>query len=110
MSRELLEWARLKIEKLEEELWVYRMILEVIEKKLKSIESIEPSPEDLDNLDWRKYPSGSGEWIFADRLPRRFLEKLRKTGSLIFGGYTYFYKVLSGGKEVVSRKKTSKQI
>ncbi len=69
---------------------------------------VEPSEEELpgilSDVKWMKYPSGIGEWCFANQLPRKFIEELIKHGSRIVDEYRYTYKKLNSGKEVVSRK------
>lgn len=32
----------------------------------------------MESARWRRYPSGRGEWCFADELPQSFVEKLKK--------------------------------
>ncbi len=105
--KQLLEYLDLKIRKTEEELEYLRIVREFLEYMVDKL-SVEPSEEELpgilSDVKWRRYPSGSSEWCFADQLPRRFIEELIKHGSRIVNGYRYTYKKLTDGREVVSRK------
>jgi len=84
--------------------------LERIERKLDEAldllrRLLEPlSPEELDRLDWKPYPEGEGEWVFADEAPPKLIEALKDRGSVVVGGYRY---VLREGrsKRFVSRRR-----
>ena len=105
--RELIEYIDLKIKKIQEELEYLRGLKEFLEYKTRKL-SVEPSSKELPAIiseaNWRRYPSGEGEWCFADQLPRQFIEELKEKGSKTLNGYRYVYKRLSGGREVVSRR------
>ena len=56
-------------------------------------------------MNWRPYPSGEGEWIFADEAPRSLVEALSsRGGSIVVGSYRY---VLREGraKSFIARRK-----
>ncbi|HDI46403.1 MAG TPA: hypothetical protein ENF82_01185 [Candidatus Methanomethylia archaeon] len=85
--------------------------LERIERKLDEILAIlkgggeaSVSGEVLEELNWRSYPSGEGEWIFADEAPASLLRTLSERGSVTISGYRY---TLREGrtKRFVARKK-----
>jgi len=105
--QELIEYVDLKIRKLQEELEYLKNLREFLEYKIGKL-SIEPSSKELPAIiseaNWRRYPSGAGEWCFADQLPKSFVEELKEKGSKSLNGYRYVYKKLSGGREVVSRR------
>lgn len=107
--KQLIEYIDLKIRKAQEELEYLKIVRDFLEYKL----SVEPSEEELpailSEVNWRRYPSGSGEWCFADQIPRTFLDKLKKEKHIQCGEYIYMYKILSGGKEIVSRKPSSEK-
>jgi hypothetical protein len=102
-----MDYVDSKIRKLQDEIEHLQMLREFLEYRIKKL-SIEPSntelPAILSEANWRRYPSGEGEWCFADELPRNFIEELKRKGSKTLNGYRYLYKKLSGGKEVVSRR------
>ena len=103
----IVEYVDSKIKKLQDEIEHLKMLREFLEYRIKKL-SVEPSnaelPAILSEANWRRYPSGEGEWCFADELPRNFIEELKGEGSKTLNGYRYVYKKLSGGKEVVSRR------
>jgi hypothetical protein len=103
----IMDYVDSKIRKLQDEIEYLKMLRDFLEYKIKKL-SIEPSntelPAILSEANWRRYPSGEGEWCFADELPRNFIEKLKEKGSKTLNGYRYVYKKLSGGKEVVCRR------
>jgi hypothetical protein len=103
----IMDYVDSKIRKLQDEIEHLQMLREFLEYRIKKL-SIEPSntelPAILSEANWRRYPSGEGEWCFADELPRNFIEELKRKGSKTLNGYRYLYKKLSGGKEVVSRR------
>ena len=105
--RELIEYVDLKIRKAQEELEYLRSLRGFLEYKARKLK-VEPSTKELPAIiseaNWRRYPSGDGEWCFADQLPRQFIEELKEKGSKTLNGYRYMYKKLSGGREVVSRR------
>jgi len=105
--QELIEYIDLKIRRLQEELEYLKNLREFLEYKIGKL-SIEPSTKELPAIiseaNWRRYPSGAGEWCFADQLPKSFVEELKEKGSKTLNGYRYVYKKLSGGREVVSRR------
>lgn len=86
--------------------------LERIERKLdevlallKGLRGQAPSEEELKGLNWRPYPSGEGEWIFADEAPQSLVEALSsRGGSMVVGSYRY---VLREGraKSFIARRK-----
>ncbi len=82
-----------------------------IERKLDEILALlkgraaPPSPQELDTLNWREYPSGEGEWIFADEAPIKLIEALRNIGgSAVIGGYRYTLREGRAKKFVARRK------
>jgi hypothetical protein len=103
----MIEYIDSRIKMLQEELEYLKSLRELLESRIKRL-SVKPSSEELPSIlseaRWRRYPSGDGEWCFADELPRNFVEELREKGSMDLNRYRYVYKRLSGGKEVVSRK------
>jgi len=103
----LMEYIDSKIRKLQEELEHLEDLKEFLEYRIGKL-SIEPSSDEipaiLSEANWRRYPSGEGEWCFADELPRSFIQELKEKGSKTMNGCRYVYKKLSGGKEVVSRR------
>jgi hypothetical protein len=103
----IVDYVDSKIRKLQDEIEHLKMLRDFLEYRIKKL-SIEPSnaelPAILSEANWRRYPSGGGEWCFADELPRNFIEELKEKGSKTLNGYRYVYKKLSGGKEVVSRR------
>jgi len=103
----IMDYVDSKIKKLQDEIEYLKMLRDFLEYRIKKL-SIEPSntelPAILSEANWRRYPSGEGEWCFADELPRNFIEELKGRGSKTLNGYRYVYKKLSGGKEVVSRR------
>lgn|GEM_PF-854070 len=105
--RTMVDYIDSKIRRLQDEIEYLKMLREFLEYRIGKL-SIEPSnaelPAILSEANWKKYPSGEGEWCFADELPRNFVEELKEKGSETLNGYRYVYKKLSGGKEVVSRK------
>jgi len=105
--QELIEYIDLKIRRLQEELEYLKNLRGFLEYKIGKL-SIEPSTKELPAIiseaNWRRYPSGAGEWCFADELPRCFIEELKEKSSKTLDGYRYVYKKLSGGREVVSRR------
>jgi len=105
--RQMIEYIDSKIRRLEEEIRLLKGLKEIMEHKIEGL-SAEPSKERiqavLSEIKWRGYPSGEGEWCFADELPENFIWELRKKGIMDLEGYRYVYKRLSGGKEIVSRR------
>jgi hypothetical protein len=102
---ELIEWVRKKIAELEEELAKMREILSVLENQKVAVQSAKTfTEEDLAALPWKEYPSGRGEWVFADQAPKALVERLEKEGQVELGGYVYTLREGSMGKRFVSRK------
>ena len=60
----------------------------------------------MKSVGWKRYPSGTGEWCFADQLPESFIKELKRSSNMSkeVSGYIYRLKILSGGKEIVSRR------
>jgi hypothetical protein len=105
---ELIEWVRKRIAELEEELSKMREILSVLENQQVTVQSAETfTEEDLAALPWREYPSGKGEWVFADQAPKALVERLEREGQVELGGYVYSLREGSMGKRFVSRRPAS---
>jgi hypothetical protein len=105
---ELIEWVRKKIAELEEELAKMREILSVLENQQIAVQSAETfTEEDLAALPWKEYPSGKGEWVFADQVPKALVERLEREGQVELGGYVYTLRKGSMGKRFVSRRPAS---
>ena len=105
---ELIEWVRKKIAELEEELAKMREILSILESQQVTVQSAETfTEEDLATLPWKEYPSGKGEWVFADQAPKALVERLEKEGQVELGGYVYSLREGSMGKRFVSRRPAS---
>jgi hypothetical protein len=105
---ELIDWVRKRIAELEEELSKMREILLVLEKQQLTIQSTETfTEEDLAALPWKEYPSGKGEWVFADQAPKALVERLEREGQVELGGYVYRLREGSMGKRFVSRRPAS---
>jgi hypothetical protein len=105
---ELIEWVRKKIAELEEELAKMREILSVLENQQVTVQSAKTfTEEDLAALPWKKYPSGRGKWVFADKAPKALVERLEKEGQVELGGYVYSLREGSMGKRFVSRRPAS---
>jgi hypothetical protein len=106
--KQMIEYIDSKIRRLEEEIRLLKSLREIMEQKAVRL-SAEPSekevPAILSEAGWRRYPSGEGEWCFADELPKTLVEELRERGMIDLDGYRYVYKRLSGGKEVVARRR-----
>jgi hypothetical protein len=80
---ELIDWVKKRIAELEEELSKMREILSVLENQQTTVQSTETfTEEDLASLPWREYPSGRGEWVFADQAPKALVERLEREGPL----------------------------
>jgi len=106
--RRVIEYIDSRIRILEEEIKLLKGLREIMEDKARRL-SVEPSMEEVpailsSEVRWRSYPSGEGEWCFADKLPKSFVEELKKKGVMDLDGYRYVYKRLSGGKEIVARR------
>jgi hypothetical protein len=105
---ELIEWVRKRIAELEKELSKMREILSVLENQQITVQSAEAfTEEDLDALPWKEYPSGKGEWVFADQAPKTLVERLEREGLVELGGYVYSLRKGSMGKRSVSRRPAS---
>ena len=106
--KQMIEYIDSRIRRLEEEIRLLKGLREIMEQRIARL-SAEPSREEipamLSEAGWRRYPSGEGEWCFADELPKAFVEELRSRGVIDLNGYRYVYKRLSGGKEVVARRR-----
>jgi len=102
--KQIIEYIDSRIRRLEEEIRLLKSLREIMEDRVRRL-SAEPSekeiPAMLSEAGWRRYPSGEGEWCFADELPRAFVEELRERGIMDLDGYRYVYKRLSTGKEIV---------
>lgn len=116
--KEILDYVDRKTEEIKKELEMLQLLKQYLEEKLS-----EKAPREkprrpagrrgeeltvgtlaaIESARWKTYRSGRGEWCFADELPKEFVDKLRK-GPVEFQGRTYFYKKLSGGKEIVARR------
>jgi hypothetical protein len=106
--RRVIEYIDSRVKRLEEEISLLKGLREIMEDKVRRL-SVEPSMEEVpailsSEVRWRSYPSGEGEWCFADELPRSFVEELRRKGVMDLDGYRYVYKRLSSGKEIVARR------
>jgi len=106
--RRAIEYIDSRIRMLEEEIELLKGLREIMEDKARRL-SVEPTMEEVpailsSEVKWRSYPSGEGEWCFADELPRSFVEELKKKGMMDLDGYRYVYKRLSSGKEIVARR------
>jgi hypothetical protein len=102
---ELIDWVKKRIAELEEELSKMKEILSVLEKQQLTVQCTETfTEEDLAALPWKKYPSGRGEWVFADKVPKALVERLEKEGQVELGGYVYSLREGSMGKRFVSRR------
>jgi len=106
--RRMIEYIDSRIRVLEEEIKLLKGLREIMEDKVRRL-SVEPSMEEISailssEVRWRSYPSGEGEWCFADELPRSFVEELKRKGMMDLDGYRYVYKRLSSGKEIVARR------
>jgi len=107
--RQVIEYIDSRIRMLEEEISLLKGLRELMEDKVRRL-SVEPSMEEVpailsSEVRWRSYPSGEGEWCFADELPRSLVEELRRKGMMDLDGYRIcVYKRLSGGKEIVARR------
>ena len=116
MSKEellkLLDMVDERIRRVEEELKSLRKLRELIQAKILEIGGIRPEERELatilESVRWRRYPSGTGEWCFADQLPESFIKELKRSPnkSKEVSGHIYRLKVLSGGKEIVSRRES----
>jgi len=105
---ELIEWVRKRIAELEEELTKMKEILSVLENQKVTVQSAETfTEEDLAALPWKKYQSGKGEWVFADRAPEALVKRLKREGQVELGGYVYSLREGSMGKRFVSRRPAS---
>jgi hypothetical protein len=85
---ELIEWVKKRIAELEEELTKMKEILSVLENQQVAVQGTETfTEEDLAALPWKEYPSGKGEWVFADQAPKALVERLEREGQVELGGY-----------------------
>jgi hypothetical protein len=108
----MMEYIDSRIKRLEGELELMKCLREILENRIKRLgTAAERASKEregllaiLSNANWRRYPSGEGEWCFADELPGNFVKELRERGSMDLNRYRYVYRRLSGGKEIVSRK------
>ncbi|MEM0481557.1 MAG: hypothetical protein QXM16_01525 [Nitrososphaerota archaeon] len=92
--REMLEWIDWRISELERELQALRQLRELINTSLAAKSGGERT---LDDLPWRPFRDGGGEWIFEDEAGQELLEALRKSGGRVaIGGYVY---ILAEGKD-----------
>jgi len=108
--KEILNYVEKKAEQVKKELKMLELLRKYLEEKLsrpapqiKPQKPVEGLAAAISSARWRAYRSGRGEWCFADELPMEFVDKLRK-GPMKLQGYTYFYRQLSGGKEIVARR------
>lgn len=116
MSKEeflrLLDMVDERIRRVEEELENLRKLRELVQAKILEMGGVRPEERGLvtalESVKWKSYPSGTGEWCFADQLPEDFVKELRRSPnrSKEVGGYIYRLKILSGGKEIVSRRES----
>jgi len=65
------------------------------------------SRELLDGLNWHPYPSGEGEWIFADSAPPDLVNALEKAGGVcVLYGYRYRFRgPKDSPKKFIARRK-----
>jgi len=101
MSSKELEYLNRRIEELRNEL----KILEALRNALTGQRSQAKSQdvEGLDNLPWKQYKDGRGEWIFENEAPQSLLEKLSK-GRAVINGYVYDFSSGRNGKRFVRRR------
>ncbi len=101
---EVLHYVEDRILQLETELRILRQVREIL-LSAQAEPPVEPSEEDLNNLGWRPYPSGRGEWVYADEAPQALVERLRREGrGIVIGGYLYRLRSGATGKTFVSRR------
>ena len=70
----------------------YRAYVNRLEELFKTLEVAEEKPSRLEQLPWRSYRSGRGEWIFVNAKGAEWLvERLKATPdkTVVMGGYRY---------------------
>lgn len=107
-SKELVEYLRKRIGEAEREAEVWRAVLRIVEEEVRKASEIKPSEKDvptiLEELNWRRYPNGEGEWTYAEQAPREVVELLKMKKKEEINGYLYAYKKLDR-VEIISRRK-----
>ena len=105
MSQEnLLKFIDEKIKQLKAELGYYEALRQLLEKE-EYQQSQPQAPPNLDQLPWRPYQKGGGEWIYRDEAPDELVTKLIQAGGPVkIGNHEYTLKSGSKGKSFVSRR------
>lgn len=105
---ELKKYLDKRVVEVARELEIITALRDIVEGKISRASQAKPSEKDLptilENLKWRRYSSGDGEWIYTSNIPREALEILRQNKKVEIDGYMYTYKNLDR-VEVVSRKR-----
>jgi hypothetical protein len=100
----LLKFIDDKIKQLETELEKYRALRQLMVKEVQEQDTPKTLPN-LDELPWRQYQSGNGEWIYQDEAPEELVSELLRAGKPVkIGNHKYVLKSGSKGKSFVSRR------
>jgi len=100
----LLKFIDDKIKQLETELERYRALRQLMVKEGRE-QDMSKTLSNLDELPWRQYQSGNGEWIYQDEAPEELVSKLLRAGKPVkIGNHEYVLKSGSKGKNFVSRR------
>ncbi|MEM1944102.1 MAG: hypothetical protein QXS96_07455 [Candidatus Caldarchaeum sp.] len=83
-----------RIKQLEKELDILKQLRDLLR---------EEGETGFDNLPWRQYRDGRGEWVFADQAPPDLVEKASAKGGVKIGEYVYEV-TESGGKRFLRRR------
>jgi hypothetical protein len=101
---ELLHYVEDRILQLKTELRYLEQLRELLVAS-SAAPAVEPSEADLDNLPWRPYSSGRGEWIYRDEAPEALVARLEREGKgVVIGKYVYSLRSGATGKVFVSRR------
>jgi hypothetical protein len=105
MSQEnLLKFIDEKIKQLKAELGYYEALRQLLEKE-EYQQSQPQAPPNLDQLPWRPYQKGGGEWIYRDEAPEELVTKLIKAGKpVVVNNYEYSLRNGTKGKSFISRR------
>jgi len=105
MSQEnLLKFIDEKITQLKAELSFYEALRQLVVKGGSTQEQPQAAP-DLDQLPWRPYEKGGGEWIYRDEAPEKLVTQLIQAGKPVrIGNHEYTLRSGSKGKSFVSRR------
>lgn len=94
MSDKLRAFLDERIKQLEKELETLKQLRALLEGEQET---------GFDNLPWRQYRDGRGEWVFADQAPPELVEKASAKGGVRIGEHIYEV-TESGGKRFLRRR------